>query len=57
MKNSILLACVHNSVRSQIAEGLARHFSKDSLKIESAGTNPLDEVNPLVVEAMKEKGV
>ena len=35
--NSVLFACNFNSVRSPIAEGLAKHLFGDSIHIESAG--------------------
>ena len=53
----ILFACVHNSGRSQIAESFARHLLPDTIEVMSAGTNPGNEINPLVVKVMKEKGI
>ena len=35
--NSVLFACNFNSVRSPMAEGLAKHLFGDSIHIESAG--------------------
>jgi len=37
--------CVENSARSQMAEGLAKHFLSEDLAIHSAGSNPTI-VNP-----------
>jgi len=51
---SYLFVCVHNSGRSQMAEAFAR---RRGLKAESAGTMPGAKVNPVVVQAMKEKGI
>jgi len=51
--NSILFVCVHNAGRSQMAAAFAE---KCGLKAGSAGTVPASEVNPTVVQAMKEKG-
>ena len=53
----ILFICVENAGRSQIAEVFANHYGKGKLEAFSAGTVPSDKVNPLVVEAMKEKGI
>ena len=53
----VLFACVHNSGRSQMAEAFARYFSIGKVEPESAGIIPENEVNPFVVEVMKEKGI
>jgi arsenate reductase (thioredoxin) len=56
MKKKVLFICVHNSARSQIAEELLRKYGGDTFETESAGLEPT-EVNPLVIEVMKEEGV
>jgi len=53
----ILFVCVENAGRSQMAEAFANKYGKDRLIVSSAGNKPADEVNPVVVEAMKEKGI
>jgi arsenate reductase len=53
-KNKILFVCVENAGRSQMAEAFAR---KLGLAASSAGTVPSSKINPIVVEAMKEKGL
>jgi protein-tyrosine-phosphatase len=53
-KTHFLFVCVENAGRSQMAEGFAK---KDGLKASSAGTVPASEINPTVVQAMKEKGI
>ncbi|MEX2720723.1 MAG: arsenate reductase ArsC [Candidatus Wukongarchaeota archaeon] len=53
----ILFICVGNAGRSQMAEAFANHYGKGKLIASSAGTEPADKVNLLVVEAMKEKGI
>lgn len=50
----ILFVCVENAGRSQMAEAFAREHG---LSASSAGTVPSSKINPLVVEAMKEKGL
>ena len=52
----VLFICVHNSGRSQIAEAYLRKMGGDRFKVESAGFEPAEAVNPLVVEVMKEEG-
>jgi len=51
---SVLFVCVHNAGRSQMAAAFA---SRLGLMAGSAGTVPASEVNPTVVQAMKEKGI
>jgi arsenate reductase len=53
----ILILCTGNSARSQIAEGLFRHFGKADVEVFSAGTHPASMVHPLAVEAMKQRGI
>jgi arsenate reductase len=54
---SILFVCVENAGRSQMAEAFANYYGKEKLIVSSAGNKPADKVNPVVVEAMKEKGI
>ena len=56
MKPRVLFLCTGNSARSQMAEGLLRHFAGNDYEILSAGTDPVG-VNPLAVEAMREIGI
>lgn len=53
---SILFLCVANSARSQMAEGLARQRFGDSVRVQSAGSQP-SRVNPYAIEVMGEVGV
>jgi len=53
----VLFVCVENAGRSQMAEAFANHYGKGKLVASSAGTLPSEKINPLVVEAMKEKGI
>ena len=55
-KIKVLVICEHNSGRSQIAEEYIRKFFGDDYEIESAGLEPADAVNPLVVKVMAEEG-
>ena len=55
-KTKILFLCTHNSARSQIAEGLLRHFYSDKYEVFSAGTNPTS-VHPLAIKVLAEIGI
>lgn len=57
MKTKVAFVCVHNSCRSQMAEGWAKKIGKDVLEVYSAGTEDYPEVKPLAVEVMEEAGV
>lgn len=48
--------CTHNSARSQMAEGWAKHLFCDQYEIFSGGTVPTS-VHPLAVQVMKEVGI
>jgi arsenate reductase len=52
--STILFVCVENAGRSQMAQAFAEKYG---LSAESAGTVPSAKVNPLVVDAMNEKGI
>jgi arsenate reductase len=56
-KPNILILCTGNSCRSQMAEGLLRHFAGDMFNVYSAGTDPKQEVHPLAVRVMAEIGI
>ncbi|MDD5038792.1 MAG: arsenate reductase ArsC [Dehalococcoidales bacterium] len=53
----ILFVCVHNSGRSQMAEAFFNKLAGGKAQAISAGTQPGDRVNPVVVEAMREVGI
>lgn len=53
----VLFVCVHNAGRSQMAAGLVALRSEGKVSVRSAGSLPAGQVNPLVVEAMREVGV
>jgi arsenate reductase len=52
----VLFVCVENAGRSQIAEAFANEYGKGKIEALSAGTMPANEVNPVVVKVMLEKG-
>jgi len=53
----ILFVCVENAGRSQMAEAFANKHRKNKVVVSSAGNMPADRINPVVVEAMKERGI
>jgi arsenate reductase (thioredoxin) len=53
----VLFVCVHNAGRSQMAAGLVKLRSGGRVHVRSAGSDPGEEVNPAVLEAMEEVGV
>lgn len=57
IKKKVAFVCVHNSCRSQMAEGWAKKLGSDVLEIYSAGTEKYHEVKPLAVQVMEEVGV
>ena len=56
-KPSVLFVCVHNAGRSQMAAGFLEYHGRDRVDVFSAGSAPKDSINPVAVEAMKEKGI
>ena len=57
MTEDILFVCVENSGRSQMAEAFFRKFTENRFNVISAGTTPSKELNPIVVQVMKEIGI
>ena len=55
-KLKVLIICEHNSGRSQITETYLNSIYDGYIEVESAGFEPAETVNPLVVEVMKEEG-
>jgi arsenate reductase (thioredoxin) len=53
----VLFVCVHNSGRSQMAQGLMNHLCGERFLAESAGITPAKAVTPQVVKVMQEAGI
>jgi arsenate reductase len=53
----VLFVCVQNAGRSQMAAALLDRYADGRVHVRSAGSEPADQVNPAVVEAMSELGV
>ena len=56
-RKKILFACRENACRSQIAGAFAQHLAGDKFEVISGGSSPAGKINPLMVEAMSEKGL
>jgi arsenate reductase len=56
-KKSVIILCTGNSCRSQMAEAFWKRLGGDQWEVVSAGTKPKDQVYPLAVQAMAEKGI
>ncbi len=56
LKKKVLILCTGNSCRSQMAEGVLRHFIGEKFEVFSAGTKP-SSVNPTAIAVMKEIGI
>lgn len=52
----VLFLCVHNSARSQMAEGLARRLAPPGWTFHSAGSEP-GLLHPFAVAALREHGI
>ena len=55
-RRRVLILCTGNSARSQMAEGLVRHFHGDRFEAASAGTQP-SRVRPEAIAVMRELGI
>ena len=51
----VLILCTGNSARSQMAEGLLRHFGGGAVDVHSAGTRPQPAVHPLAIATMRDR--
>ena len=54
---NVLFVCVENAGRSQMAEAFFRKYAPAKYNVISAGTSPSTQLNPVVVEVMKEVGI
>jgi arsenate reductase len=56
-RKKVLFACRENAGRSQMASAFARQLAGDRLDVFHAGSQPAQHLNPVMVEAMAEKGI
>ena len=56
-KPRVVFVCVENARRSQMAEGFAKSIGQGKVDVYSAGSRPSGTIDPLFIEAMREKGI
>jgi len=54
---TVLFVCVHNAGCSQMAAAFLTHHAAGRIEVRSAGSEPADQLNPAVVEAMREADI
>ncbi len=54
---NVLFVCVENAGRSQMAEAFFKKYAPKKFNVISAGTTPSPQLNPVVVNVMKEIGI
>jgi arsenate reductase len=56
-KPVVLFLCTHNAGRSLAARVLLDHYAEGQIRVESAGSEPGDDLNPSVVAILQERGL
>jgi len=56
-KPVVLFLCIHNSGRSLAARVLLDHYAEGRVRVESAGSEPGDQLNPSVIAILEERGL
>jgi protein-tyrosine-phosphatase len=54
---TVLFLCIHNSGRSLAARVLLDRYAQGRIAVESAGSEPGDQLNPSVVAVLVERGL
>ena len=54
---TVLFVCTHNAGRSQMAAAILDREAAGRVLVASAGSQPADQLNPAVVQAMAEIGI
>lgn len=54
---TVLFLCIHNSGRSLAARVLLDHYAQGRVRVESAGSEPGNQLNPSVVAILEERGL
>jgi len=57
MADKVLFVCVENAGRSIMAEAFFKKYAQKNFQSINAGTKPASQVNPLVIQVMKEVGI
>jgi arsenate reductase len=53
----VLFLCTHNAGRSLAASVLLDHYAEGRIRVESAGSEPADRLNPSIVALLEERGL
>jgi protein-tyrosine-phosphatase len=53
----VLYVCIHNAGRSVAAAVLTEHYAGGRVRVRSAGSQPGSQVNPVVAEVLRERGL
>lgn len=53
----VLFLCTHNAGRSLAAKVLLEHYAQGRVDVHSAGSEPGDQLNPVVTAILKERGL
>ncbi|MCA1783909.1 MAG: low molecular weight phosphatase family protein [Dermatophilaceae bacterium] len=53
----LLFVCVHNQGRSPMAAAFTEHYGGEHVHVRSAGIRPEGDVNPMVIQVMRERGI
>ena len=53
----VLFVCVQNAGRSQMASAILRSLAGDRVRVRTAGSEPAELVNPLVINVLDEVGI
>jgi arsenate reductase len=56
-KPTVLFLCIHNAGRSLAARVLLDHYADGRVRVESAGSEPGDQLNLSVVAILQERGL
>jgi multimeric flavodoxin WrbA/protein-tyrosine-phosphatase len=56
-RKKILFVCTENACRSQMASAFAQYYAGDRIEVESGGSEPAEEVNPVMEQVMAEKRI
>jgi multimeric flavodoxin WrbA len=56
-RKKVLFACRENACRSQMASAFAQFYAGDKMDVLNGGSQPAEKINPVMVEAMQEKGI
>jgi arsenate reductase (thioredoxin) len=54
---TVLFLCIHNAGRSLAARVLLDHYAAGRIDVFSAGSEPVDRLNPSVVAILRERGL